>query len=60
LSPTVQHTTYEYVGWPTTPNFGLPQHEVAWDRVLCGRVMLWLRSWRSWPVWLPRKAFPAA
>ncbi len=29
LSPTVQHTTYEYVGWPTTPNFGLPQHEVA-------------------------------
>jgi hypothetical protein len=23
LSPTVQHTTYEYVGWPTTPTFGL-------------------------------------
>jgi hypothetical protein len=27
LSPTVQHTTYEYVGWPSTPTFGLPQNE---------------------------------
>lgn len=25
LSPNLQHTTYEYVGWPTTPTFGLPQ-----------------------------------
>jgi len=29
LNPTVQYTTYEYVGWPTTPNFGVPQHEVT-------------------------------
>ena len=29
LSPTVQHTIYEYVGWPTTPTFGLPQDEAA-------------------------------
>ena len=27
LRPTVQHTTYEYVGWPTTPSFGLPHDE---------------------------------
>lgn len=27
LSPTVQHTTYEYVGWPTTPTFGLLQNK---------------------------------
>ncbi|HLG98700.1 MAG TPA: HNH endonuclease [Bryobacteraceae bacterium] len=29
LSPTMQHTTYEYVGWPTTPTFGIQQDEVA-------------------------------
>jgi hypothetical protein len=29
LSPTVQHTTYEYVGWPTTPTFGLLQNEAT-------------------------------
>jgi HNH endonuclease len=29
LSPTVHQTTYEYVGWPITPTFGLPQDEVA-------------------------------
>jgi hypothetical protein len=26
LSPRVQHTTYQYVGWPSTPTFGLPQN----------------------------------
>ena len=29
LSPTVQHTTYEYVGRPTTPTFGLLQNEAT-------------------------------
>jgi hypothetical protein len=29
LSPTVQHTTYEYVGWPTTPTFGLLRNEAT-------------------------------
>jgi hypothetical protein len=29
LNPTVQHTTYEYVGWPTTPTFGLLQNEAT-------------------------------
>ena len=29
LSPTVQHTTYEYVGWPATPSFGLSHPPVA-------------------------------
>jgi hypothetical protein len=29
LSPTVQYTIYEYVGWPTSPTFGLPQDEAA-------------------------------
>jgi len=23
LTPTVQYTTYEYMGWPTIPTFGL-------------------------------------
>lgn len=27
LSPTVQQTTYEYVGWPATPTFGLLQNK---------------------------------
>ena len=25
LKPVVQHTTYENMGWPTKPTFGLPQ-----------------------------------
>ena len=27
LPPSVRNTTYQYVGWPTTPTFGLPQSE---------------------------------
>jgi HNH endonuclease len=27
LTPTAQHTTYRYMGWPTTPTFGLLQNE---------------------------------
>ncbi|MSV34464.1 MAG: hypothetical protein EXQ47_02535 [Bryobacterales bacterium] len=27
LSPAVQHTTYEYVGWPITPTFGITRNE---------------------------------
>jgi hypothetical protein len=29
LGPKVQNTTYEYMGWPTTPTFGLPQGDSA-------------------------------